>query len=73
MPTQFDDAFLRRLAQELMDIRTHIGLLRTLFGTLGVSLEAFDRQVQTARTTSEFQLACEMVFHILQGDQHAGH
>ena len=73
MPTQFDDALLRRLAQELMDIRNHIGLLRTLFGTLGVSLEAFDQQIATARTTPEFQQACEMLFYTLQASQHKCH
>jgi hypothetical protein len=67
MMTQIDDAFLRRLVYELADIRNHIGLLRTLLGTIGVSLQAFDQQLQAVRETPEFQQACERLLRTLQG------
>ena len=69
MPTQFDDAFLTRLAHELADIRIHIGAMRALLGLLGVSLDDVDRQIVVARTHPDAQRAAAMILRQLQGGQ----
>lgn len=70
---EVDEAFVKRLALQLTDIRVRLGVIRRLANLQGLPLETIDQEIDRAidagLESEEFRRNYEMVLkHLMGGD-----
>lgn len=67
---ELTEDMLRRIANHIVDLQTQIDSIENVITQMpGVDPQFFERQVQQARESPDYQSICDRLFEQLKGDR----